>query len=77
MYLKIFLELINLDDSGWLQTPTVLGILILSTFILSVAPPRIDTIKVIVRRKKVVLSDNLIMIISFLVFPYPILIEGQ
>jgi hypothetical protein len=77
MYLKIFLESINLGDSGRLQTPTVFGRLILSTFILSVAPPRIDSIKVIVRRKKDVLSGNLSMVISFLVFPCPVLIEGH
>jgi hypothetical protein len=77
MYLKIFLESINLGDSGRLQTPTVFGRLILSTFILSVAPPRIDSIKVIVRRKKDVLSGNLSMVISFLVFPCPVFTEGQ
>jgi hypothetical protein len=61
MYLKMFFELIIRGGSSLFQTPTVLGRLGLSAFILPDAPPQMTIVIVIVRRTKVIFGDNFIM----------------
>jgi hypothetical protein len=61
MYLKMFFELIIRGNSGLFQTPTVLGRLGLSAFILQDAPLQMTIVIVIVIRTKVIFRENFIM----------------
>jgi hypothetical protein len=61
MYLKMLFELIIRGDSSLFQTPTVLGKLGLSAFILPDAPLQMTIVIVIVRRTKVIFRENFIM----------------